>query len=687
MIAAVFHLELLRAGRRGRGYFLRWIYAAFLLAQIARMLSLNFSWDGLFTVVDLHAFIESFVLQHYVLIALLTPAIVCGAITEEKTHGTLQHLLTARVDPGEIIVGKLLFHMFQLGFWLLAALPVLCFFAGLARDVTFPVAVIATSLALAFGISGLSVLLSAWCRTTRDALLCVYLLLGAGVLLVPPLASTIWWFRWLNPMRILSFHDLALRWPRQGEFLLPWLYLGFFSALVASARLRQTYLRQLHASGSIKARWWMTQHGPVRGNPVLWREVQAARMAPLALFRRMPRGLGVLLVMVASAATLGFLLTVPFELGSHAWRMIIQGQWSGLPALVRHAGDVFFLEGLAALLVLTFVVAIRASASITGEKEKATWLALMVTSLTTREIITGKHRGIIWACVPYVAAHAAVTISLALALGFWAMTWAVAGVLLMLLVVILGGALGLWCSSRAASSWRSLVMTLTFFYLALVPVLLVWASEVILRVINVFPISGLTTSAAGSPSAVRSWAICVGLAAASWFVTRALLASAVARVGRKERWEMGFDDAQPARANEDDQLDSEWGTPPLAEEPAAVSVSSASQISDMLVLVTSREVERGELAQTRGDTQNAIRHYLAAAHMCLVLAEEYADNAQFESALRSRKNAVSCFWRAGHTLQARLLLEELKQENQFLSQEIDGVVLDLQPHESGWGPY
>ena len=105
-------------------------------------------------------------------------------------------------------------------------------------------------------------------------------------------------------------------------------------------------------------------------------------------------------------------------------------------------------------MVLTLVVAIRASASVTGEKERGTWLALMLTTLSTREIILGKHRGIFAACVPYIAGHAAVTFPLALLLGFWATIYAVCSTLIMLLAVVLGSALGIWCSSRASSTWR-----------------------------------------------------------------------------------------------------------------------------------------------------------------------------------------------------------------------------------------
>ena len=166
------------------------------------------------------------------------------------------------------------------------------------------------------------------------------------------------------------------------------------------------------------------------------------------------------------------------------------------------AGDAFFWQGLAALLVLTLMAAIRASGSITEEKEKGTWLALMVTPLSTEEIIAGKMRGIFSDCIPYVAAHAYVTLLLAMFLGYWAMIWAFLWVAVMVLAVGLCGALGLWCSARATSSWRSLLTTLPLCYFG--GILLFWRP------------SGLSADAGLLP-------VILGGAFGLWCATRAAL--------------------------------------------------------------------------------------------------------------------------------------------------------------------
>src|ERR1700730_6034297 len=91
--------------------------------------------------------------------------------------------------------------------------------------------------------------------------------------------------------------------------------------------------------------------------------------------------------------------------------------------------------------------------------------------------------------------------------------------------------------------------------------------------------------------------------------------------------------------------------------------TAPSSISDMLVTVKSREVQRGLLAEMRGDRDSAIRHFLAAGHLELVLAADYDDAGDPDLALRSRLSATSCFWRGGRGEFARNLIEQLAQSH------------------------
>jgi TolA-binding protein len=100
-------------------------------------------------------------------------------------------------------------------------------------------------------------------------------------------------------------------------------------------------------------------------------------------------------------------------------------------------------------------------------------------------------------------------------------------------------------------------------------------------------------------------------------------------------------------------------------------------IGDMLATVKSREVQRAMLAEMAGDRLGAARHFLAAAHLELVLAEDYAAAGAPEMSLRSRVSAASCFWRAGQAERARAEFEALMKAYPDQAAAIRQVVADL----------
>jgi hypothetical protein len=101
-------------------------------------------------------------------------------------------------------------------------------------------------------------------------------------------------------------------------------------------------------------------------------------------------------------------------------------------------------------------------------------------------------------------------------------------------------------------------------------------------------------------------------------------------------------------------------------------------VSDMLVTVKSRELQRGVLAEMGGDRTGAVRHLLAAAHLELVLADDYAQADQLDLALRSRLSAASCFWRAGQPDHAHELFESIIQDHPTQKQAIREVIAALE---------
>src|SRR5262249_55994254 len=72
-------------------------------------------------------------------------------------------------------------------------------------------------------------------------------------------------------------------------------------------------------------------------------------------------------------------------------------------------------------------IGIRWSGAVTGEREKNTWEALLLTPLETRHLIRGKLWGIIGASLPYLIAYAVPALAFAVIAGigptFWTVLW------------------------------------------------------------------------------------------------------------------------------------------------------------------------------------------------------------------------------------------------------------------------
>src|SRR5262249_44963195 len=109
-----------------------------------------------------------------------------GAITDEKSRGTLEHLLTADLTSWEILVGKLCGRIAQVLVLVMAGMPLVALLAGYAGlGPLLVLAIFLVTLPPVFSLGAASLLASVWVRQTRDAVVSVYLLgaAGAGLLL------------------------------------------------------------------------------------------------------------------------------------------------------------------------------------------------------------------------------------------------------------------------------------------------------------------------------------------------------------------------------------------------------------------------------------------------------------------------------------------------------------------------
>src|SRR5579862_9214148 len=100
-------------------------------------------------------------------------------------------------------------------------------------------------------------------------------------------------------------------------------------------------------------------------------------------------------------------------------------------------------------------------------------------------------------------------------------------------------------------------------------------------------------------------------------------------------------------------------------------------VNNLLGTAKSRELQRALLAEMRGERATAVLHFLAAAHMELVLAVDYESAGAVDLALRSRLSAASSFWRAGQQKEARGLFDSLQQQHPSQAPEIQKVIAEL----------
>lgn len=506
MIGPILHQELLLGSRRGRLVVLRRLYTSWLILQFSYFFA-GYCWEIWRSmlappqgpgIMDVHAsgrfadaYLATLVTQQFLLLFLLAPAFVAGALTDEKSRGTLQYLLTSSLATWEIVLGKLLGRLAHLAILALAALPILCFmspfggfdflsFVGLAAALLVPLVAVGAA----------SMLASVWSRQTRDAVIALYVVGAAGYGLLwglpqllaalPPtsrlysLGGTLTrLFNLFDPMYLLE-PTLAGQ-ARPGEFarrlagaVAAWGSIAVVCLLLAVWRLRGAYTKQLEGRPRSR-RVWMPRPEADAEEPIRWKETQVEGIAPLPILRRVPRWAGLAAVFTA---TLLFSAGYLFE-AIHPARLLdylAEGNLDGLWTRVQTSGAAsglhryFWLQAVVAFLAVTGVVGVRCSGAVTGERERQTWEALLLTPLPVRELIRNKVRGIIGAARPYLMAYAVPALVLSFLASPYSFFWTLLALGATLPVMHFVGATGIYYSVRSASSWKSLLATLGVGY-------------------------------------------------------------------------------------------------------------------------------------------------------------------------------------------------------------------------------
>ncbi|MCI0456379.1 MAG: ABC transporter permease, partial [Gemmataceae bacterium] len=376
---------------------------------------------------------------------------------------------TADLTSWEIIGGKLCGRAAPVLALELTGLPLIALVAGYGGlSPSLLLAMVLVSFPPIFALGAASLLASVWVRQTRDAVVSVYVLgaATAGLLLAMDKLD------YLIPLAVLEpgwgNQDLGELGRRLLLFTLGWGSVGGFCLMLAVGRLRRAYRRQLEVRGRPpQGRGWRIRRPGVPDEPISWKERHIEGVAPLDALRLIPRALGLALVVALTLGSSAFLLwsQKPARMTDAALLSRLARLDAGLLGAFPDATAALELQGGVAFLVASLLVGIRCSGAITGERERQTWEALLVTPLSARQLIRGKLWGILGASLPYLLAYAGPALPLALLAGLTAFWWTAVWLGLSGLAMWFLGAVGLWCSVHARSSWRSLLATLGFGYL------------------------------------------------------------------------------------------------------------------------------------------------------------------------------------------------------------------------------
>ncbi len=422
----LFDKELRVSSRRRRLYGLRFgyiclfgivlVYAWFMVARPGRNTSAVVQASRMSEVGKIIT--AAIVWFQFVATQILAAVLLSGAIATEIRHRTLDVLFTTPVSNAQIVMGKLLSGLMQVGLLLAISLPLLAIvrvFGGVPWD--FLVCGFCLTLATAVFVAALSLWLGITNRQAQQVAmnavaLCVLFWICSWMALA--MLVRIGWLsntiatailNLTNPYVVLGSQTHAMLRGSGGRLTaVPWFVNGLVALAGAGAlllfciwRLRSmatgVSVRPPRRGASVPARqavgrlatsgWlpWRRSQAirPVKGSPIVWKELCRPRLA------RNRRGIvTVVLIGIAVVLAIASLLALIY---------------------VNHDALIPICMGLAYIVGLLFFLEVASSAAgaIPREKESRAWPILLATPLSNGEIVRGKAIGAIRRSLPLLA--------------------------------------------------------------------------------------------------------------------------------------------------------------------------------------------------------------------------------------------------------------------------------------------
>ena len=468
LFGPIFSVELLTTARRTRYYLLRVAYAGFLFALLWSAYEASFGRSSGYVDISSVAgfarwFFTLFAFVQVITIMLLAPAMTAGAIALERERRTIEYLFATDLSNREIVLGKLAARLVVILCQVFAGLPILSLamlMGGIEPDKLIMVFIVSFSTALSLAALGVGA--SVWVPRARDAVGRVYLLLIALVCLPPvmfvvpndvgrflqPLATPL---LEANPVAFLvrMFEPFGFTgtsyWTYTWKLVAYQGVLGLISIGTAVVAVRRVHLGASGAAAKAASAPLFRRRRPAVGDwPVLWKEMHSARTA---------RRFGVVGTFAALAISVTIIGLAAWQIWSaiydnHGWRSPMEDYMAFALPMSTFVASVILL-----------VIAARAAAAITHEKERDTWDSLLCTPLTPTEIILGKTLGNLYALRWLIL----VPIVICLPAAFFSLDFLVAAPFILANQLVLCGfvtALGVVFSLRSSNTLRSMAGTL-----------------------------------------------------------------------------------------------------------------------------------------------------------------------------------------------------------------------------------
>jgi ABC-type transport system involved in multi-copper enzyme maturation permease subunit len=468
----VLYYDMVRQARRSKFIFLRLLYAlllVFLLFCVAMGHSTRFRTDSRVAAAIAENFFDVFTVTQFITVVLLTPAYVGGAIAEEKDRKTLEFMLATDLLNREIVLSKLGSRLANLALIVMTGLPILSILQFLGGvDPNLVIAEFVITAMTIVGLAGFSMLCSVTCRKPREAISLAYL----GVVLYYALSLVLWLSVLLSWRRTTSFLDDVYKAGnlvfvyfdikeagRRGSLAtdLPEIVRNYtlFHGVVflactalAVARIRRVALVQTYGKPIKERRGWRLWPRPQVGSlPMLWKEIHCEG-----------RGTASWISWLVFSLLLGLTFIPPviiLVVYAEDWYQPVR-RWNNL---AMRMNVWLSLANLVVGCLTGLAVAVRASNTVTSERDKQTFDTLLTTPLDSTSILhakwmgslLGARFGLVWLAA--IWAVGIVTGGLHIvALPFVLTAW--------LVYAAFAATLGMWFSVVCKSSMRATVLTI-----------------------------------------------------------------------------------------------------------------------------------------------------------------------------------------------------------------------------------